>query len=476
MNTASTSLARVHRLVSALAAFTIVLAILLATPGAASWGAESLADGSGKLLIEVNKGNLIRLSRPATTVFVANPEIADIDVKSPTLVYVFGRAPGETTLFAVDADENIVLDQSVVVTLNLTRLNGFLQDVAPGSTILARSVAGGIVLTGGVADVVSAANAERLARQFVPEEALIINQIQINGPNQVNLRVRVAEVSRSTLKRFGLNIDFLQTAGDIVFGIASGNLAGTGGNTFATRNNGSFNGFGGVDGNTGDLNLLIDALETEGLISILAEPNLTAMSGETASFLAGGEFPIPVPQKDGNLTIEFKKFGVALSFTPTVLSGNRISMRVRPEVSSLSSAGAVTIQQIQIPALSVRRADTSVELASGQSFAIAGLLQSTSNNDIRKFPGLGDLPIIGVLFRSTEFQRNETELVIIVTPYIVRPVSVALAAPTDGLVQPNDTQRLRDGDIYRQQPAAGRSAPLGGTGERLVGPVGFELE
>ena len=151
-------------------------------------------------------------------------------------------------------------------------------------------------------------------------------------------------------------------------------------------------------------------------------------------------------------------------------------MRVKPEVSSLSSAGAITFKDIQIPALSVRRAETSVELASGQSFAIAGLLESTSNNDIRKFPGLGDLPIIGLLFRSTEFQRKETELVIIVTPYIVRPVSVALAAPTDGLVQPSDTQRLINGDIYRQQPAAGRAAPLGGTGERLVGPVGFELE
>lgn len=475
MNTATTSPARVRRLVSVFAA----LAMLVATPGAAPRAAESLADGSGKLSIEVNKGNLIRLGRPATTVFIANPEIADIDVKSPTLVYIFGKAPGETTLFAVDADENVVLDQSVVVTLNLTRLNGFLKEVDPQSTILARSIAGGIVLSGSVADVVSAANAERLARQFVPEDALIINQIQITGPNQVNLRVRVAEVSRSTLKRFGLNIDFLQTAGDIVFGVATGNVAGVAGvagGTFATRNNGSFNMFGGVNGNSGDLNLLIDALETEGLISILAEPNLTAMSGETASFLAGGEFPIPVPQKDGTLTIEFKKFGVALSFTPTVLSGNRISMRVKPEVSSLSSVGAVTIQNIQIPALSVRRAETSVELASGQSFAIAGLLQSTSNNDIRKFPGLGDLPIIGMLFRSTEFQRNETELVIIVTPYIVRPVSVALAAPTDGLVQPSDTERLLNGDIYRQQPSAARSAPLGGTGARLIGPVGFELE
>lgn len=472
MNTKLTSLTRVRHFVLALAA----LAILLATPGAAAWAAQTVANGSSTLSVEVNKGNLVRLDRPASTVFVANPEIADIDVKSPTLVYVFGKAPGETTLFAVDAGDNIVLDQSVVVTRNLTRLNGFLRDLAPDGAILARSVAGGIVLTGAVADVVTAANAELLAQQFVTEEAPIINQIQVTGANQVNLRVRVAEVSRSTLKRFGLNIDFLQTAGDIVFGVATGNLAGVGGTTFATRNDGSFNAFGGIDGNSGDLNLLVDALDKEGLISILAEPNLTAMSGETASFLAGGEFPVPVPQKDGNLTIEFKKFGVALSFTPTVLSGNRISMRVRPEVSALSSAGAITLQQIQIPALSTRRAETSVELGSGQSFAIAGLLQSTSNNDVRKFPGLGDLPIIGLLFRSEEFQRKETELVIIVTPYIVRPSSVALALPTDGLVQPSDTQRILNGDSYRQQPSAGRSAPVGGTGERLVGPVGFELE
>ena len=334
MNATATSLVRVRRLAFALA----VLAVLVAVPGAAPMAAESLADGSGTLSIQVDKGNLIRLDRPASTVFVANPEIADIDVKSPTLVYVFGRSPGETTLFAVDANEKVVLDQSVVVTRNLNRLNDFLRDIAPDSTISARSVGDGIVLTGAVRDVISAANAERLARQFLPENALLINQIQVDGPNQVNLRVRVAEISRSTLKRFGLNLDFLQAAGDIVFGIATGNVPHAAG-SFITRNNGSFNVFGGINGTSGDLNVLIDALDNEGLISILAEPNLTAMSGETASFLAGGEFPIPVPQKDGNLTIEFKKFGVALSFTPTVLSGNRISMRVKPEVSALSSAG-----------------------------------------------------------------------------------------------------------------------------------------
>ena len=447
------------------------LAVFIGAQSTSAWAAETIANGGETLAIEVNKGHLIRLDRPATTVFVANPEIADIDVKSPTLVYVFGRAPGETTVFAVDSSENVLLDQSVTVTRNLSRLNDFLQDLGPGITAQARSVAGGILLSGSVPNVATADNALQLARQFVAEETLIINQMQVNGPNQVNLRVRVAEVSRTTLKRFGLNIDFAHTVGDFLFGVATGNLAGTGGNLFNTRNNGSFNAFAGSDVGQ-DLNVLIDALEKEGLISLLAEPNLTALSGETASFLAGGEFPIPVPQKNGNLTIEFKKFGVALSFTPTVLSGNRISMRVKPEVSSLSSAGAITLQSINIPALSTRRAETTVELASGQSFAIAGLLQSTSNNDVRKFPGLGDLPIIGLLFRSDEFQRNETELVIIVTPYVVRPVSVALSAPTDGLVQPSDRERILEGAAHKRGTSAGRAVPAQG----LTGPVGFELE
>ncbi len=228
------------RRVGFLAVLLSALVVFLGAPSGSAWAAEAIADGAEVLSLEVNKGRLVRLDRPASTVFVANPEIADIDVKSPTLVYVFGRAPGETTLFAVDSEENVVLDQSVTVTRNLSRLNSFLRDLGPGVTVDARSVAGGILLSGSVPDVATADNALRLARQFVAEDGLIINQMQVSGPNQVNLRVRVAEVSRTTLKRFGLNIDFVQTAGDFLFGIASGNLAGTGGTLFNTRNDGSF--------------------------------------------------------------------------------------------------------------------------------------------------------------------------------------------------------------------------------------------
>ncbi|MCW5700215.1 MAG: hypothetical protein KIT00_10280, partial [Rhodospirillales bacterium] len=227
-------------------------------------------------------------------------------------------------------------------------------------------------------------------------------------------------------------------------------------------------------------NSWIDALEDEGLVSILAEPNLTAISGETASFLAGGEFPIMVPQGTNKITIEFKKFGVSLEFTPTILDSGRISLHVRPEVSSLSNDGAISVPiaggQLQVPALKVRRAETTVELGSGQSFAIAGLLENSIAHNLHKFPGLGDVPVLGALFRSDDFQRDESELVIIVTPYVVRPVAnAALALPTDGYIAPNDVQRLMYGKTERHNPTAGHKSVVVPGGGRLIGGPGFIL-
>ena len=226
-----------------------------------------------------------------------------------------------------------------------------------------------------------------------------------------------------------------------------------------------------------DLNAVIDALEEEGLISVLAEPNLTALTGEAASFLAGGEFPILVPDSDGRVTIEFKKFGVSLSFTPTLIGQDRVNLHVRPEVSQLSSTNAVTLNNFQVPSLTTRRADTTVELGSGQSFAIAGLIQNNVTHDISKFPGLGDVPVLGSLFKSDRFQREESELVIIVTPYVVRPVSrPRLASPTDGLQSPHDWERIVNGGTHRQQPSAGSPVTIDRHGESLIGPVGFLLD
>ncbi len=237
--------------------------------------------------------------------------------------------------------------------------------------------------------------------------------------------------------------------------------------------------FGNYTSGSVDVSAIIDALERENLVTVLAEPNLTTLSGETASFLAGGEFPVPVGTGTGNndIQIEFKQFGVSLAFTPTVLSANRISLRVRPEVSDLSDRGAIKVNNLVIPALSTRRAETSIELASGQSFAIGGLISNQTRNNVDKLPGLGDLPVLGPLFRSTSFQRNETELVIIVTAYLVRPVPAAqLATPLDGYRPASDLERLLDGRLARSGVVPGEQPqPAPPTG-RLLGAAGFVLE
>jgi pilus assembly protein CpaC len=294
--------------------------------------------------------------------------------------------------------------------------------------------------------------------------------------------VRVAEVSRRVIKEFGINWDAVFETGDLLFGFATGRPAFSAGSAF-------FRGPPQANANVPDLffgrftpgdnavNTAIDALAQEGLVNILAEPNLTALSGETASFLAGGEFPIPVATDNDEIQIEFKEFGIQLAFTPTVLSGSRISLRVRPEVSELSMDGAIQVNGLSIPALKTRRAETTVELGSGQSFAIGGLLSSGIQNAISKTPGLGDLPVLGMLFRSTAFRRDESELVIIVTPYLVRPVGEpVLATPNDGYKAPNDIERILQGRLHSAQLHPGRGGPLGPQGQRLTGPIGFVLE
>lgn len=452
-------------------------------------GVEAHADiviekENGSLNLETNKGVLIRLDRPATNIFIANPKIADVQIKSPRLIYVFGQSTGETTLFAVDKDEQIIYSTSIHITENLTRLQGAIDSLLPNAKIDIESINGMIILSGFSKSLNESETAERMVRNTVGKEADILNRIKVTTPTQVNLRVKIAEVSREVLKTIGFNWDaslfgdqsfFGFTQGSKVFQTIEDTVTGNPIRQFLTGNGGTNSLIGNLSGNNFDLNSVIDALETEGYLSVLAEPNLTALSGETATFLAGGEFPIPVPNQ-GDISIEFKQFGVGLTFTPNIISENRINLKVAPEVSQLSNTGAIRINNISVPSLTTRKASTTVELASGQSFAIAGLLQNNFSEETSKFPGLGDLPIIGALFRSEKFKRNETELVIIITPYIVTPINAEIRLPTDNQRIPSDRERF----IAGKNIITERAPPMSPTNQNkaltIPGGAGFRIK
>lgn len=400
-----------------------------AAPQAAHADAAVMGDVSTELKVEAGKGRLIRLDRPAATVFIADPKIADVQVKSPTLVYVLGKAPGATSLFALDGKEQMIANLAVNVAIDTARLSAALKRHAPNSQIEVESVDGALILSGKAGSAAEGADVLRIASQFVPgdgeaKSGRLINRIAVEQTNQVNLRVRVVEVSRDARKLIGVNWNAVGQIGSGAIGLATGR-------DVLTRLVGADAVAGSYRDGDVDVNVLVDLLSRKGLVKVLAEPNLTAVSGEPASFLAGGEYPIPVAQEDEKITVEYKQFGVSLAFVATVMDGGRISLNVRPEVSQLSEAGAVTINQLTLPALTTRRAETTVELGSGQSFSIAGLLQNTSNDVVRKMPGLGDIPVLGQLFRSKDFQKRESELVIIVTPYLVKPSRQKLATPED---------------------------------------------
>ncbi|NVJ68774.1 MAG: type II and III secretion system protein family protein [Alphaproteobacteria bacterium] len=444
----------------------------------------SVMDSSGaNLSIEVHKGTLVRLARPAEEIFIANPEIADVQVKSARVVYIFGKAQGETSFYAIDKDDHTIYSANVQVTRNLGALRGALERMLPTSTVTATMVGQLVVLEGNVAAPDEAAMAERLAKSVLATDQ-VMNNIAVLQPTQVNLRVRIAEVSRSIVKQLGMNWESFLSSGSFGFGLANGRdvsniikdpVTDLPLEVFGRPESGSTL-FGDITTGKLDLNYAIDALDQQGFLTVLAEPNLTALTGQSANFLAGGEFPIPVPSRDG-IAIEYREFGVKLDFTPTVLNSGRISMHVRPEVSDLSSAGAIRVEGISIPSISTRRAETTVELGSGQSFAIAGLLQNDVVQDADKIPGLGDIPILGALFRSESFRRDETELLIVVTPYVVRPVSDRqLVLPTDRYVAPSDMDRFLKGRQWVPQPPNQAANKDKQTGASLKKRAGFQLD
>jgi pilus assembly protein CpaC len=425
--------------------------------------------------IATGRGRMITLNAPMSDIFVADPGVADVQVRSPTQLWVFGKKAGETTVYATTKAGRVIYSATVRIGNNFDSVQGMLATAMPESDISVTTMNGVVLLTGTVAAPEDAAEAERIAQAIVGKEVQIISRLKTATPLQVNLQVRIAEVSRSFVKNFGVNLASADSTGGFKFGIGQGRKffekytpggplgVAEEASDGATAVSGAATGtslFGA--GKLLGLDILggLDLGETLGQVTTLANPNLTALSGETGSFLAGGEIPIPVSQGLGAVSVEYKQYGVSLAYTPTVLSDGRISLRVRPEVSQLSAAGAVTIEGVQIPALTTRRAETTVELGSGQSLMIGGLLQNTHDNSIDKAPGLGDVPILGALFRSNGFKRNETELVIVITPYLVKPVNASeIRLPTDGYRAPTDAERVFLGQLETSRSGEARPMP-----------------
>lgn len=438
----------------------VALATLIGLVGlsAAEDASAARARAGGAFYVPINRSELVSVPADMSEVVITDPEVANVLVHGKRKVSVIGLQIGQTTLRIFDAKHKIIRSMDVYVTYDLPAVRKALKQFLPNERVGVSMVNTRMALTGDVSSAASAATAIEIAEQFLggklenpssprvgndtdSSKSPVLNLMKVSSGQQVMLRIRIGEAQRTAVKNLGVS---LQALGDSSFPLALGTGIGrlvTTGDTSGFQY-GTYQASDSTSafitssirtpGSTG-VGAAIEALERDGMIKILAEPNLTALSGEQAEFLAGGEFPIAVPQQLGNTTIEYKPFGVALKFTPYVLSPNRIRIQVNPEVSELSNENAIsTSSGISAKSIITRRASTTVELAPGESFMIAGLMSDNMNTSIDQLPGAGEIPVLGALFRSTAFKRNETELVISVTPYLVDPVKgTDIKLPTD---------------------------------------------
>ncbi len=489
-------------------AATVLASVILATPlaSAPAFAQSSSREASVEVIVPAGRAQIVDLGQAITDIIVSDPRAVDVQVKSQRQIIIYGRGVGESTVFATARNGAIVYAANVRVMENanatnkgqdLASLEPTLKTAMPDAEIKVTQMKGMALLTGTVAAPEDVAEAERLAKAIVGDSVQIVSRLKTATPLQVQLQVKFAEVNRDFMKKVGVNLMSADNGGSgILFGIGQGRAVGsisqidnplgfpTGSITTptgavvsvpinpATGLPGPLKGteykftnpIGGTAINLAgrllglDLASAIDLAESDGLATVLAQPNLTAMSGETADFLAGGEIPYPAPAGLGATGIEFKQYGIQLSFTPTVHSSGRISLRVNPEVSQIASN--VNIGGNNVPTLSTRRVSTTVEVGSGQSFIIGGLLSSDQSSAIDRTPGAGNLPILGALFRSNSFRRKETELVIVVTPYLVKPVSAnEITLPTDGYRSPTDWDRIDMGRTVSPQSGGDRPKP-----------------
>jgi pilus assembly protein CpaC len=441
---------------------------LTVAPMAPATAAQS-APQNGTVILAVGESKVVNLPGTASDVIVANPNVVDVHVRSQNQIYILAKTPGESTVSITATNGKVLYSASVRVGNNLTSVDQMLRLAMPDADILVSNMNGMTLLTGTIKAPEDAAEAERLVQAYVGKEVTVVSRLRTATPLQVNLQVRISEVNRNLLHKVGTNLASWDAGTGTLTNI------GHGGRDFISRNvtpptivpgvlnaNGSFTppyvsvpgsteyAFNRpLDGSTSigfisrmfgmDIAGALDLAESSGLATSLAQPNLTSLSGETASFLAGGEIPYQVRDSNGGYSIMYKSYGVELSFVPVVMANGRISLRVKPSVStpdaSLSTSNGVAIKS--------RTAETTVELGSGQAFMIAGLLSNDMNNAVDKVPGLGNLPILGSLFKSRSFQRHETELVIVITPYLVKPVNASdVRLPTDGFRSATELQGL----------------------------------
>ncbi len=414
-----------------------------------------------KVNLTVGKSVIIQSPEPVKRISLAAPEIADAKVLTSHQIYLIGKAPGTTNLTLwVNNSVSAIID--LEVSSDVSRIKESIYKVFPEEKEVTVSTNHhDITLSGTVSSTSNLSQVLAIAQSYVPKDGKVINLLEVAGVHQVMLEVRVAEMSRNLLRRLGMNFAAVSSSGQNVGVSLLNSLTSLPSGGFPTNPLGVSTSVDAIlrfVAHGATWTIFIDALKDQGLVKVMAEPTLITLSGKTANFLAGGEFPIPVPQAGAagfaTITIEYKPFGVGLNFTPVVLSNKKISMHVAPEVSQLDFSRALTLGGFVIPALTTRRASTVVELADGQSFAIAGLISEEVRENIAKFPVLGDIPILGALFRSSSFQKNETELIIIVTPHLVKPLDMAKQTlPTDQFIEPDDFEFYLLGNLEGKEKA-----------------------
>ncbi len=432
------------------------------------------------LKVPMNRAVVVESDVPFAELSIANPGIADISTLSETSIYLLGKAPGRTTLTLLAADGKLITNVEVQVTADVGELKERLREVLPTEAIEVRPANDGIVLSGTVSSTVALDRALDLANRYAPDR--VSNLMMVGGTQQVMMKVRFAEMSRSVSKSLGFSMIGEATHGNATFGVGSGTfIAGDNPTNIADGNpvtlSDGTQGILGVSIDTGDVQfaVLLEALESKGFVRTLAEPNLSALSGQSASFLAGGEYPVPVRDKDGNVSVQFKPFGIVLNMTPRVV-GENINLTLAAEVSHIDPSIGITDAGFSVSGFSTRKTESTVEMRDGESFAIAGLLQDDFQDLSTQVPWLGDIPILGALFRSADYERGQSELVIIVSAHLVTPTrGDTLALPTDRVRPPSENQ------LFLRGVTATTSRPVtGGAGEvarqDFTGSYGYVME